>query len=132
MLQQYKSSNMVVDTSIVIQHIRAKNKFSTTLYNLTEQEIIFISTVSMYELYIGAHSKDKQNDVRLSTKKLIVLPFTHSISVQAAEIFLQLKAKNQLIEFRDIFIAATCISHNLPIATLNKKHFERVEGLAIV
>ncbi len=122
---------MVVDTSIVIEHIRTKDKLSTTLYKLTEQKIIFISTVSLYELYIGANSKDKQNDVRLSTKKLIVLPFTYSISILASQIFLQLKAKNQLIEFRDIFIGATCIKHNLPIKTLNKKHFERIEGLEI-
>lgn len=123
---------MVVDTSIVIEYIRTKDKLSTTLYKLTEQEILFISTVSLYELYIGANSKDKQNDVHLSTKKLIVLPFTYSISILAAQIFLQLKAKNQLIEFRDIFIAATCIKHNLPIKTLNRKHFERIEGLEIV
>ncbi len=75
---------MVVDTSIVIEYIRTKDKLSTTLYKLTEQEIIFISTVSLYELYIGANSKEKQNDVRLSTKKLIVLPFTYSISILAA------------------------------------------------
>ena len=36
-----------------------------------------------------------------------------------------------MIEFRDIFIAATCIENNLPIVTLNKKHFERIAGLDI-
>ncbi len=122
---------MVVDTSIIIQYIRTKDKFSTTLYKLTNSEVIFISTVSLYELYIGANTTDKQNDVKLSTRNLIVLPFTYKISVKAAEIFHQLKAKNQLIEFRDIFITATCIMHNLPIITLNKKHFERIEGLAV-
>lgn len=122
---------MVVDTSIIIQYIRTKDKFSTTLYKLTNSEVIFISTVSLYELYIGANTTDKQNDVKLSTRNLIVLPFTYKISVKAAEIFHQLKAKNQLIEFRDIFIAATCMMHNLPIVTLNKKHFERIEGLEV-
>lgn len=122
---------MVVDTSIIIQYIRTKDKFSTTLYKLTNSEVIFISTVSLYELYIGASTTDKQNDVNLSTRNLIVFPFTYKISLKAAEIFHQLKAKNQLIEFRDIFIAATCMMHNLPIITLNKKHFERIEGLEV-
>lgn len=36
-----------------------------------------------------------------------------------------------MIEFRDIFIAATCIVNELPIATLNKKHFKHIEGLKI-
>lgn len=37
-----------------------------------------------------------------------------------------------MIEFRDIFIAATCIVNGLPIVTLNKKHFKRIAGLKII
>lgn len=123
---------MIIDTSVVIQYIRAKNKSATTLYNITNQEKFFISTVSLYELYIGANSIDKKHDIQIVTRNLIVLPFTYPASLKAAEIFFQLKTKNQLIEFRDIFIAATYITHNLPIVTLNKKHFERIEGLEVV
>ena len=122
---------MIVDTSIVIQYIRTKNKSATILYNLNDQDNISISTVSLYELYIGANSIDKKNDIQLITRDLVVLPFTYPASLKAAEIFHQLKSKNQLIEFRDIFIAATCIIENLPISTLNRKHFERIEGLEI-
>lgn len=105
---------MIVDTSIVIQYIRTKNKSETILYNLTNQDKISISTVSLYELYIGANSVDKKNDIQLVTRDLVVLPFTYPASLKAAEIFLQLKSKNQLIEFRDIFIAATCLVNNCP------------------
>ncbi len=37
-----------------------------------------------------------------------------------------------MIEFRDIFIAATCMVHELPIVTLNKKHFKCIDGLKIL
>lgn len=122
---------MIIDTSIIIQYIRTKNKSATILYNIPNQEKLFISTVSLYELYIGANSIDKKLDIQLVTRNLVVLPFTYPASLKAAEIYLQLKAKNQLIEFRDIFIAATCITQNFPITTLNKKHFERIEGLKV-
>lgn len=122
---------MIVDTSVIIQHIRTKDKFSTVFYRYIKQSNIFISSVTSYELYIGATTIEKEDSVDPLLQGIEVLPFTDLIAVKAAEIFLQLKAKNQLIEFRDIFIAATCITHNLPIATLNKKHFERIEGLAI-
>lgn len=123
---------MIVDTSVIIQHIRTKDKFSTVFYQYIKQSNISISSVTSYELYIGATTIEKEDSVDTLLQGIEVLPFTDLIAVKAAEIFLQLKAKNQLIEFRDIFIAATCITHNLPIATLNKKHFERIEGLAIV
>lgn len=44
----------------------------------------------------------------------------------------QLKASNKLIEVPDIFIAATACAHKLPLATLNLKHFERIEDLKII
>ena len=37
-----------------------------------------------------------------------------------------------LIDLADLFIAATALTSNLPFSTLNKKHFERIEGLVIV
>jgi tRNA(fMet)-specific endonuclease VapC len=36
-----------------------------------------------------------------------------------------------MIEFRDIFIAATCIVNGFPVKTLNKKHYGRIKGLSI-
>ncbi len=122
---------MVIDTSIFIEHLRAKDKFATTLYQLTNDNELFISSISLYELYMGAATKEKEKDVQSLTDDLAILPFTNLVAIKAAEIYHALRRSNQVIEFRDIFIAATCIVHELPIVTLNKKHFERVEGLKI-
>jgi len=61
-----------------------------------------------------------------------VLPFTDLVSFKAAEIYHRLRTSNQMIEFRDIFIAAICLVNDLPIATLNKKHFKRIDDLKIL
>jgi tRNA(fMet)-specific endonuclease VapC len=123
---------MVIDTSIFIEHLRAKDKLATTLYQIADNSEVFISSISLYELYMGATTKDKENDIRIITEDLSILPFTDSVAIKAAQIYHQLKLNNQIIEFRDIFIAATCIVNELPIATLNKKHFTRIKGLKIV
>lgn len=122
---------MVIDTGVFIEHLRAKEKLATTLYQLSDSGDLFISAVSMYELYMGATTKDKAYDIKMLTEDLSVLPFTDTVAIKAAQIYHELKFKNQMIEFRDIFIAATCIVNELPIVTLNKKHFERIKGLDI-
>lgn len=122
---------MVIDTDIFIGHLRAKDKTATTLFELANQPELFISAVSLYELYMGATSKEKIQDVKNLTGNLTVLPFTDEVAIKAGQIYHQLRTSNKLIEFRDIFIAATCITFNLPVATLNKKHFECIEGLKI-
>ena len=124
---------MVIDSNILIEHLRTKDKLSTKFYKLLQgNEKLFISAVSVYEIYCGAATKDKEKNIKLLIKDITILPFDFEASLKAAEIFRQLKSKNQLIEFRDIFIAATCMIENLPISTLNKKHFERIDGLEIV
>lgn len=123
---------MVIDTNIFIEYLRAKDKTATKLYQLSENPELFISAISLYELYMGANTAAKEQDIRTLTEDIIILPFTDQIAIKSAQIYHQLKAKNQIIEFRDIFIAATCIVNDLPIKTLNTKHFDRIEKLRII
>jgi tRNA(fMet)-specific endonuclease VapC len=123
---------MVIDTGLFIEHIRAKNKLNTTLYLLPESSELFISAVSLYELYMGAATPDKENDIRTITEDLQVLPLNNFVAIKAARLYHSLKQQNKLIEFRDIFIAATCIVNDMPLATLNKKHFQRINELELI
>ena len=61
-----------------------------------------------------------------------VIPLDKDQARRAAEIFKKLKQKNMLIEFRDILIAACAMAEEMPLATRNKKHFDRIEGLEFV
>jgi len=49
----------------------------------------------------------------------------------AVDINANLKRKSKQIELAGLFIAATAISNSLPFATINLKHFERIDGLEI-
>jgi len=122
---------VVVDTSIFIDYLRAKDKKNTDLYKIPSIERIYISSVTLYELLIGATNEQKREDVQLLTEDTIVLPFDDEVSIRSSEIYHDLRKTNKMIEFRDIFIAATCLIHNLPLKTTNKNHFKRVKGLKI-
>jgi predicted nucleic acid-binding protein len=123
---------MVIDTNIFIEHLRAKDKLTTNLAQLPPDKELFVSAVSLYELFMGATTPEKKNDIRLITEDLSILPFNDLIAIEAAKIYHELKLSNKLIEFRDIFIAATCLVHQLPLHTLNKQHFKRIEDWKFV
>lgn len=122
---------MVVDTGIFIDYLRSKDKTKTILQNLPDDAELYISSVTLYELYMGASSPQKWVDVKTLTDDIPVLPFTKTISEKAAIIYQKLKKENKIIEFRDIFIAATAMEHELPVLTRNQKHFTRVKGLKL-
>ena len=123
---------MVVDTGIFIEYLRAKDKIKTTLYSLPDEIEIAVSVITLFELYIGATTPEKWNDIKKLTDGIELIPLSPEISVEAALIFLELKKENHIIEFRDIFIAATARVLHLPVKTFNKNHFRRIQNISVI
>lgn len=123
---------MVIDTSVFIKHLRDKDKSKSILSNLSKQEQIFITSITLFELLIGATNANKKEDISKLTSGIPILTLDEASSKIAAKIYLKLKSQNKLLEFRDIFIAAICLKNGCPIKTLNKKHFERIDGLIVI
>lgn len=61
-----------------------------------------------------------------------VIPFDEACVDTAVETNANLKRKRKQIGIADLFIASTALTHNLPIATINKNHFDRIDGLEII
>ncbi len=127
-----ENSRILADTSIIIEHLRKEDKKRSVLYNLMLKYEICISSVTEFELLAGATNKQKQSDIETVLGCFQIFPFSSEIASVAADIYQNLKSKNQLIEIRDIFIAATAEALNLPVATLNKNHFERIISLKLI
>ena len=124
--------NLLIDTSIIIDHLRKKNKKSSQLYNIVDNYTLYISTITVFELYAGAINDLKKQEISNILEYVKILPFTKAAAQKSGEIYLSLRKENQVIETKDLFIAATAISHDFPLMTLNLKHFERVKELKIL
>jgi len=123
---------ILLDTSILIDLFRKSEKENSVLVSLIRQGYTYcISSVTEYEIYTGTTSGqiDFWNNFLQRTE---VLSFDKNVARVAVEINKELKRKRKLIDIADLFIAATAVSNNLPFATLNKKHFDRIDNLIIV
>ena len=65
-------------------------------------------------------------------EKIGLTPLDKEAIDTAIKINIQLKQHRKQIAIADLFIAASAVSNKIPIATLNRKHFERVVGLELV
>src|SRR5690349_3510601 len=122
---------ILVDTSILIDYYRKTDKEKSVWISLVRQEYSFaISAITKYEIYSGA-TPSQLTFWDSVLQAITVIPFDE-ISVDVAVIVNNaLKKKRKQIDIADLFIAATAIAHNLQLATLNKKHFERIDTLKI-
>ena len=123
---------VLVDTSILIDLFRKTDKANSALVSIVRQDYTYcISSITEYEIYTGTTSGQiKFWDDFL--EKTNVLTFDKTVAKVAVKLNKELKRKRKLIDIADLFIAATAISNNLPFATLNKKHFDRIDGLTII
>ena len=127
-----ENKTVMVDTSILIDFYRKTDKNNAVWISLVRQGYKFtISAVTKYEIYSGATESqlDFWNNV---LKAIVVISFDEACVDKAVEINTSLKRKRKQIEVADLFIAATAISNDLPFATLNTKHFDRIDGLNLV
>lgn len=121
-----------LDTSVLIDFFRKKDKTKSFFFELTKTYSLFaVSVITEYEIIIGSSSDTDMfwNDF---FERITVLSFDKASSLKAVQIFKQLKKDSKLIEIPDILIAATAQANQLKLATLNKKHFERINSLEIV
>ena len=123
---------VLVDTSILIDLFRKTDKSNSKLISLVRQGYIYcISAVTEYEIYTGATSMQYVFWQNL-LDKIQIMPFDHNVVSVAVDINSDLKHKRKQIDLADLFIAATAVSNNYPMATLNRKHFERIDTLLLI
>ena len=123
---------ILLDTSVLIEMFRVKDKTTTFFYRLSNYNNDFgISILTHYEIFRGSNSVQ---DIFWTNflKNIRVLPFDLISSNEAIEIYKLLKKQNQMIDLADLLIAATAIAHNIYHATLNLKHFSKIPDLQII
>ncbi len=116
---------LLLDTSIIIDYLRQKDKKTTILFELAQSNhSFFISIMSHAELYSGKSVwQDKKLTEALEKvcSGMQVLPLETHISREAGRI-----RAHYAIDLIDAIIAATASFHKLPLVTLNKKHFSTI------
>lgn len=123
---------VLADTSILIDLFRKSDKSNSRFVQLAMQGFEFkISAITEYEVYSGA-TKAQLSFWDDLLEKVNILPFDKDVVKVAVTINSQLKQNRNQIDLADLFIAATALSNNLFFATLNRKHFDRIDELKII
>lgn len=121
---------ILLDTSILIDFIRRNNKENTLLVRFTKEGYrLYVSILTHTEVYAGKSVWEK-TVVRQEAEKLFsgmeIIPLEKEISTKAGEI----KAFNTTT-LADAVIAATALVHDVELATLNVKDFEKIKGIRL-
>ena len=126
------SELICLDTSVLIDYFRKTQKENSLFYKLTKDYSRFaVSVITEFEIYCGL-KKGQKAFWNTMFSQFEILPFNSETNKTAVKIYQQLKRENKLIEIPDLLIGATAQSNGLKLATLNIKHFDRIDELILI
>jgi tRNA(fMet)-specific endonuclease VapC len=125
-------NKLLVDTTLLIDFFRKKNKQKTSLTHLWQAHSLYVSVITVYEFQVGANSPEQLANQNEVIKDMGIIALDSICTYQAILLYQTLKRTNSRIGFADTLIAATALAHEIPVATLNKEHFERVPNLTLI
>jgi tRNA(fMet)-specific endonuclease VapC len=97
---------------------------------------VYLPVPVVGELRFGALKSQRVAENLKRVEQLIARCKVLNVTIATAEIYarirLQLRQKGKPIPENDLWIAAICIEHKLPLATTDTQHFLEVDDLQVI
>lgn len=123
---------VMIDSCILIDYFRKADKSKSAWFQLINSGFdLAMSVIVKYEVYAGA-TPQQINFWKDTLSDVLILPLEEHCVDEAVVINAQLKLDRKQIGIADLLIAATAVSNKMPLATLNKRHFERINMLELI
>lgn len=120
---------VLCDTDVIIEFYRNNGSIISELKKIGQQNIA-ISTITAGELIYGAFNKKELNQIKKDIESLNLL----NIDEKTCDVFRDLMEKYVLshkLALPDGFIAATALTNNIELFTLNAKDFRFIDELRL-
>ncbi|MBN1386033.1 type II toxin-antitoxin system VapC family toxin [Candidatus Woesearchaeota archaeon] len=118
---------ILLDTSAVIELLAGTEKGAAIRDHL-ESKAFAVSSITVNELLVCIKQKEL---IKGFINSVEVLPFDKETAIKSADLEASLYMKGKPTGKLDIFLAATCINHKIPIMTCDR-HFSRIKDLDVI
>jgi len=120
---------VLLDTNILIEILKG-NQETIDKIQIFDAEL-FISSITVMELFYGALNKSELNKLEKFTSLFNIIEINENISKKATKL-VKTYAKSHTLDIPDSLIAATSLTHNTKLFTHNIKDFKYIDGVQLL
>jgi tRNA(fMet)-specific endonuclease VapC len=97
-----------------------------------------IAAITVAELWhgveraTGKRKATRQRYLRALLESLPVIGYSEQTAYEHAQLWAELETSGKMIGFYDLIVGATALERGSQVATFNRRHFERIKGLAVI
>jgi hypothetical protein len=121
-------TGLLIDTDVLIDHLRELPAAVDFIEG--QPEDFFISAVSVGELFAGVREGKERDILEVFLQGFEIIPVDLAIARQGG-LFCHDFRKSHGVGLADARIAATAAARQLPLVTLNRKHFPMLKNLLV-
>ncbi len=125
----------ILDTDFLIALLRGDKNTENLMEKLGGEGNYATTVVNVFEVLIGAYrartEKSARDKILNFVRSIDVVELDSEVAYQAAKIQAALMDKGELLEARDVLVAAIASKYNASIVTRNVKHFSRIKNLVV-
>lgn len=119
---------VILDTNILIEILKGNNN---TISKVKSFEDIYISSISVMELYYGALNKAEVNKLEKFISLFHIIELNEKISTTSTKL-IKTYAKSHNLDIPDSLIASTTLVYGYNLFTYNIKDFRYIDGIHLV
>ncbi|MEA3340565.1 MAG: type II toxin-antitoxin system VapC family toxin [Chloroflexota bacterium] len=125
-------SRLCLDTDVLIAYLKGREPGASAVEIVAKEYACCVASITAYELLFGVARAKKEIGEQALLGIMTILALSGAAARRAANLHADLVSRNQDIGIKDVFIAAICLEHAIPILTANERHFSRVRGLRVI
>lgn len=118
-----KKERYIIDTDVCIDFLRGKSKIVQLFSEILESEEVYISVLTVYELFKGAFTEKAQRAVKEFVSYFETIYINHEIAEVGGKFYREYRKKRITLSTVDCLIMATAKVYGLKIITRNIKHY---------
>jgi len=125
-------TRLCFDTSALIAFLKNRQPGADAVEKAIRDCVCCVTAITGYELMFGVRRSqcDIGEDALLGL--LDVLPLDDATARLCADVHAALMSRNEDIGIKDVLIGGICLQNNVPLLTLNERHFARIPGLTVL
>lgn len=121
---------LLVDSDVIIELTRNNQKAIDVLSQYQKQFRLCVSSITRYELLIGARNKQELKDLLQLLNTFETLPLNERIANYAEQLLIAYNLSHNL-QLADGLIAATALFYHIELLSRNKKDFSYIDTLQL-
>ena len=113
-------TQLLIDTDVLINYLR--DYPDAVSYVEAQQARLLISVVTVAELYAGVREGEERSRLERFLRAFDIIPLDQRLALQGG-LYRRDYSKSHNVGLADALIAATATQRQVPLVTLNRKHF---------